>query len=253
MSGPVTQSIRLRWRPELRFYEERISILRKLEERGVLQAFRVSEESVDAALPDWRWLSVFASGITLNVLTDTDDTSEGQDIIKAVIGQIAPLQFSRARVSYHHVQELPLSFDEAVARGRKRLYGGVGTEDVVPSDWALLLDLDVVGPPSSKGQVELGVVRSSELPLRLSRLAGRAPGMQHLEQREWKPTEFKDVSLFADSDLVCPAESGREEDFLDDACAFWSASRTQVGRLVEELSSKLANNDSGGDDGQRRM
>jgi hypothetical protein len=38
------------WRPELRFYESRIGILRDLENQGILQAFRVRDHAIDGRL-----------------------------------------------------------------------------------------------------------------------------------------------------------------------------------------------------------
>jgi hypothetical protein len=248
VSGPATQTIRLRWHPELRFYEQRISILRKLKEDGLVQAFRVSEEAIDAQLPDWRWLSVSVSGITLNVLTDDVDVDASWDVICVVIEQIAPLRYTHARASYQHLEPLAVGFADAVTRSYERLYrGSLGTDEVTVGDWALLADVHASGPPASLGKIELGIVLKGEVPLRLKQMGGRAPGMQHLGQREWEPSEFKPVSLFADSDLTCPAGDGREEAFLDDAGAFWTASRSQMSRLVRQLGTRLADERDGGE------
>jgi hypothetical protein len=240
---PTTQSIRLRWRPELRFYEQRIKILRDLEEQDLLQAFRVTEETVDAELPNWCWLSIAQSGLTLDWLTETDDTSTAWTLVQDIVGKIKPRQFSHARTSYQHVIGLPLSFDEALARSREQLYSAWGTEEVTLTDWALLADLEAAGPPPSKGQVEFGITRSDELPARLNRVSRRGPGMMQTSHREWKPEEFKDVSLYADSDFNCPATEGDLDAFLERAEAFWDSSRSQIGRFLAELGTKLASDD----------
>ena len=234
----MTQSIRLRWRPELRFYERRIAILKRFEEHG-LEAFSVEEDAVSIRLPNWRWLSVTSSGLTVSMLAEDDDPDDAWADIEVVYEQLQPLQFSHARVSYQHVVELPLTFEEAIARGHDRLYRGLSTSEVTLTDWALLSDIVTVGPPAARGQVEFGIVRKHEVPARLSRLTGRSPGMLHLGQREWDLTAFKDVSLFADSDLTSPAEAGREAAFLGDASSFWNTSREQMTRLVAELRDKL--------------
>jgi hypothetical protein len=243
VSPPMTQSIRLRWRPELRFYEQRTAILRELEDLGVLQAFRFSEGSVDARLPEWRWLAVTESGLTLNVLTDSDDESEAWRLVELVVSKIAPLRYSHARASYQHVVELPLSFERAIERSYEELFRPLNTSEVAVTDWAVLADLRTSGPHPAVGKVEYGIVRQGEVPHRLQKQGGRDPGMEHLGSREWDRAEFKDVSLFADSDLQCDAADDREELFLDDARMFWDSSREQMGRLVDEWRSKLVENE----------
>jgi hypothetical protein len=246
VAGPLTQTIRLRWRPVLRFYEERVPLLRELEKRGLLQGFRLHDEVADGQLTEWRWLSIWPSGVTLNVLDDVGDLSQSWSLIETICDRLGPLHFSHARASYQHVAALPLSFDEAVERGQQRLHRHLSTSDVLLGDWALLADIDVLGPPAAKGQIEFGIVRKSELQDRLSRGVGRGPGLPHLGTREWPLDRFKDASLYADSDLTCPAEDGREAVFLSDAAEFWSASRTQMTTLVGELTAKLAEKQNGG-------
>lgn len=243
----MTQSIRLRWLPELRFYEERVPILRRLQESGLLQAFRVSEETIDAELPNWCWLSVAQSGLTLNLLDATDDTSDAWEIVKSIVDKIGPLSYTHARVSYQHIVELPFeSFEAAVASGHASLFQSLGTTEAILGDWALLSDVVVIGPPAGGGHIEFGIVRDNEIDFRLKRVGGRGPGMQHLGQREWEQSAFKQVSLFADSNLTSPVVPGHEKAFLEDAGEFWRASRNQMSRLVSELSSKLIDNHNGG-------
>ncbi len=235
----MTQSIRLRWRPELRFYEQRTAILRELEDIGVLRAFRFSEASVDARLPDWRWMSVTESGLTLNILTESNDEEEDWRLVETVISKLAPLRYSHARVSYQHVADLPLPFEQALARSYKELLRPLDTPEVAVTDWAVLADLRTSGPHQATGRVEYGIVGKEEVPLRLAKLGGRDPGMGHLGSRDWDMAEFKDVSLFADSDLRRDAAEDQQELFLGDAHTFWGASREQIGRLVDEWHSRL--------------
>jgi hypothetical protein len=243
----MTQSIRLRWRPEQRFHEQRTAILRSWEaEAGSLELFSVGIETVDARLSETCWISMADSGITLNVLGEVDDTSNAWGAIEAAVATIAPLQYTHARASYQHVVGLPFaSLEEAVVSGHDRLFRDLSTAEVTLGDWALLCEVAVAGPPASLGMIEFGTVRNTEVPIRLSRTAGRGPGMQHLAQRPWDESSFKDVSLFADSDLRCNAAAGREVEFLEDASAFWTASRSQMTRLVAELRSKITDQQDG--------
>jgi hypothetical protein len=230
----------------LRFYEERIPLLRQLEEEGLLQGFRVKDEAAEGQLTDWRWLSIWPTGITLNVLDDLADLAPSWALIETICNGLGPLHFSHARVSYQYVAPLPLSFEEAVARGQNRLHRNLSTAEVSVGDWALLADIATIGPPAATGQIEFGIVTRSELQMRLQRAGGRSPGLPHMGTRDWPLDRFKDVSLFADSDLTSSAADGEEESFLPVAATFWSASRAQMTRLVEELSAKLDDEQDGG-------
>jgi hypothetical protein len=70
-------------------------------------------------------------------------------------------------------------------------------------------------------------------------MIGRHPGIEHIGRREWQASDFKDVSLFADSDLTCVASEDHREAFLEDAMTFWSASSQQIGRLMDTLRSRM--------------
>jgi len=199
----------------------------------------MGDESIDAQLSGSRWLSVGPSGLTMNVLAELKDASDLWPVVAKVCDALTPLEFSHARVSYQHVLELPFAFDEAVARGHAHLYRDLSTPEIILGDWALLSDIHAPGPPVSSGMTEFGIVKREEVPHRLVRLIGRGPGMMHIGERVWDPETFKDVSLYADSDLTCPAQPGREEAFLDDAAQFWTTSRGQMTRLVEGLGTKL--------------
>jgi hypothetical protein len=236
---PITQSIRLRWRPLLQFYERRIAILRSLEDRGLLVAFGVGDRSIDAELPDWRRLSVTESGLTLEMLAATDDPDAIWGIIGLVVEGIAPTVYARVRISYQHLVDLPMTFEEAVESSYRSLYGPLGTKEVAVDDWAFLATISVQGPPQSTGTVEFGIVRDHEIPNRLNRVFGRQPGMERLGRRQWTADEFKPVCLFADSDLVCDAVEGREESFLQDARLCWSSSHEHMDSLVRAWSDKL--------------
>lgn len=241
---PITQSIRLRWRPELRFYEQRIPILRQLEDQGILEAFRVGDDYIDARLLGApHELSVRQDGITLDLLSPTDKIEEAWSVVRLAVEAIEPTRFIRARASYQHIVELPLEFDEAIARGHVRLYRSLGTQEVRFGDWAFLGDIEAAGPPVSKGSMEFGIVRRHEVPSRLERQAGRGPGLSRSRSTSWTSETFKDVSLFADTNLIFAVDGDQKEAFMDEAYAFWEASRTQVCRLVMDIHSRLVGND----------
>jgi hypothetical protein len=251
VAGPTTQSFRLRWLPEPeRFNDQRTPILRTWEDLagGPLELFSVGAQSVDGRLSEFCWVSAADSGITLNLLEDADETPAAADrAIRTAVAALAPLRFSHVRTSYQHVVGLPFQdVEQAIDSGQEKLFRDLSTDDVRMGDWALLADFAIPGPPESAGQVEFGIVRADEVPFRLNRLGGRGPGMQHFAQLEWDPAAFKEVSLFADSNVRTDAPDGRETEFLDEALGFWSSSRSQMTRLVEDLRLKMIDNQDGG-------
>ncbi|MGA9313277.1 MAG: hypothetical protein WBV77_01480 [Solirubrobacteraceae bacterium] len=174
-------------------------------------------------------------------MTESKDEEADWRLVETVISKLAPLRYSHTRVSYQHVAELPLSFEQAVAKSYEELLRPLDTSEVAVTDWAVLADLRTSGLQPATGKVEWGIVSKEEVPLRLAKLGGRDPGMEHLGSREWDTAEFKDVSLFADSDLRHDAADDQEP-FLGDARTFWGTSREQIGRLVDEWRSRLVEN-----------
>jgi hypothetical protein len=247
MRGPVTQTLRLRFRPTLRYFDERVAIVRRFDELDCLRGFTVEAEDVRAALDGFRWLSITPSGVTFDILDPAHDRDASWAIVEDVCTALGPLTFSHARVSYQHLVALPLSFEEAVARGRRRLMRDLSTDEVTLDDWALLSTVNIAGPHTAAGMIEFGTVRRDEIQVRLARAVGRGPGMLHIGERDWPLQDFGDVSLYADTDLASVAAPGREQAFLDDAAEFWDQSRDQMTRLIDGWCSELVANRAGGE------
>lgn len=241
LSSPWTQSLSLLWRPELSFYEKRVEILKAFEEQGILRAFRVEGDSVDAQLFDSRdRLTVKQDGLSLQLLDPDADPSRALQALEVALDAVAPSRPWHISVSFQYVNELAPSFDEVVQSAYGRLLGDLNTADKSFGDWAVLIDLHLQGFPS-KGQVEFGIIKADEAPRRLARTAGKmgnASGRREIDR--WRETKFPDVALFADA---------RAEDQLGDrpqdvglvaiVTEFWDASRREVGTLVERLHSIL--------------
>jgi hypothetical protein len=243
---PWTESITIGWRPELRFYEERYSLLRAFDDSGDLRAFRVGNERIDARLFEpIQELSVQQDGLALHTFAPSADTTKGWDALRRVVGRLGITRFTEAQLDYQHVLELPeIAFEDAVAASWERLFTALGTSDVVFNDWAFTADIVVTGPPESKGVAEFGIIRPHEAPPRLARRIGRH--VQHARPGlvpSWSPDDFKDVSLFADTHLALDSvEPAQGETALDRLHAFWGSSREQVGALAVDLVRRLVSN-----------
>jgi hypothetical protein len=122
VSAPWTQTISLSWRPELRYYEERIAILRQLEDRGDLRAFRVRDEAIDARLFDRdHQLSVRQDGLTLQLLRPSADPEQAWSAVALAVAAIRPSKPTKIMVGLQHLEAIPLAFEDAVRHGREHL------------------------------------------------------------------------------------------------------------------------------------
>jgi hypothetical protein len=106
-------------------------------------------------------------------------------------------------------------------------------------DWAVLVDLSVVGNPNWSGKSEFGIVRRGEVPLRFSRMVSRVAlwrvevGIDH-----WHEDEFPDVAFFADNTWQRETDAS-EGDLLSQAWLYWNEARPRTARFVSELHAKI--------------
>jgi hypothetical protein len=229
----------MRWRPELRFYEQRVTILRELEDRGRLRAFQIHEDQVDAQLLDVdHQLSVRQDGFTLKLFRPDADTNLAWDAVALAVGLVRPAHPRVITASYQHIVELTTTFEEAVARGYDRMFDvrKIGTVELV--DWAFLADFRSWGEPPASGQIEFGVVHAEEVPERLARLAGRIRGSGD-PANVWEVDKFPMVALFSDATFHTPAD--QQVDPVAQARSFWGSTTEEVGNLILGLHNRLNN------------
>ena len=149
---PTTQIIRLSWRPELRFYERRIAVLRELDDRGLLRAFRVGNNHVETQLTAGsNQLRFSQGGLNLLLVGEVDSHAAAWDAMQLVVDQIQPKRYGEAQGEFQFVLPLDLDFEQAIERGYSRLFTGLSGGSWW--DWALLADLRLPGPPPAGGQV----------------------------------------------------------------------------------------------------
>ncbi len=239
--GPWTQRIEVNWRPELRFYETRIGILRQLENQGILQAFRVRDHAIDGRLFGGdHVLTIKQNGISLQLLRPQAEAAAGWDAVALAVEQINPTQATSITLSLQYVVGLEGDFPTLVARGQEQLLSVPLAGDVAGQDWALLLDLKLEGETESNGQVEFGITANAELPSRLARLVGKMAERTDIDPEHWKPAEFPSVSLFVDSKWASSVDN--VDDPLNNAWAYWDSVRQQTNSLVEGWHQAMAIN-----------
>lgn len=241
MPAPWTQSLHLTWRPELRFYEKQVALLKQFEEQGVLRAFRVEEGSIDAQIFESRdRLTIKKDGADLQLFSPAAEPDRALEALGIALKEVEPAYPRAISASFQYIIKLDLSFDQAVERGRERVLGPLpGT--LQHRDWAILSDV-VLPESDASGTVEFGIIRSREAPIRLARIAGRAGAQQNQGLPRWEAEEFPEVAVFCDGSIHGSPEaaSGPLAAF---ASEFWDAARSAQGSLAEGLSTILMTDD----------
>jgi hypothetical protein len=170
---PWTQLVELSWRPELRFFEQRTTLLRELEKASLLTAFQWHEQQIAARIGPYESVTIRVSGITLRLTSPRVGPSRLQQALTMALEQLEPESVTLNRIAVQclvPIQGDPIEAQRASAVRQVSMQGL--TPGVDPLDWAMILDakcddLDVAF------QVEYGVLRPDEMPARLNRFVGR--------------------------------------------------------------------------------
>jgi len=226
----------------LRFYEERIGILRHFDDAQALRAFKVGENTIDAQLFGGECrISVSQSGATLQLLSPEADLQRGSEALAAVVAALSLPAIRSLTVALQYVEPIDLAFREAIDRGHERLFGISLSTKLRLGDWAVLQDLHLGDQEERDGAVEFGIVQATEAPQRLARIQGRAQG-EHLSPGVWSQATFPPVALFADS-FWSLREHPKDADLMSTVVSFWETVREKTGSLVVELHSTLTAKD----------
>jgi hypothetical protein len=233
---PWTQALSIRWGPALRFYEQRIAILRDFEDQGVLKAFVVSEDRIAARLLDpGHRFSIGREGLRLSLAGMNADFESVWPFVSAAVDHLVPLRTRGMTVDMQHLIELEKPFRDAVMAAQASLCAVPPIGELSYEDFALLLDLQ--GPMATRGQVELGIIRADEAPTRLSRSIGRLEGGSPGETKvNWAGTEFPAVALFVDSTW---SRRLRQDDSLDTILGSFNSAKTHAAEFASVLHEKI--------------
>ena len=235
----------LGWRPELRFYEKRLEILRHLEETGAMWAFRAEEAIAAARLFDaWHQLAVRQDRASLYLLAPDTNADAGWAAFEHAVGVIEPRVPRNMVVSFQFLVPLDLSLNEAIGRGNQRIITPLESGKIETGDWAILLDL-TLPTEEAAGQTEFGIVEPEEVPERFARTAGRVSFMDppQVSAALWEDEAFPSVSLFADISFY-RSVGEKDADTLVAVRSFWDTARGEAASLVAGLKSKLVAGDT---------
>jgi hypothetical protein len=227
---PHTQSVGIRWRRSLNFYERHLSVLRGLETAGLLSGFMVQSDGVNARLGDSAHeIQVNPTGAT--ALSHAPDGNE--DRLRAglgiVVDTLKPESVIGMSMMGQYLVALAGEYDKARTVSFQNLATLRGTR---VKDWAFLLDLEG-DRPELEGQVEAGIVSRDEIADRVSRETGRISGPA-MGQPDGSREKYPEVALFADFSWIQLGGVG-EEALMDSLQAFWTSRLAASSELVDRL------------------
>jgi hypothetical protein len=230
-----TQGASVRWRPEFRFYEARTGFLSKLDEKGLIRAWRIEGDEVSVRLKDTDHEALLnPRGIRLVATTPEPDIEPLMVAAETAFEEIKPRRITTVRLYFQHLHAIEGDYDEVRASSGRRLLGSLA-DDLKLSDYALLVD-GRRGEPPYEYQVEFGVVSKAEIPRRLSRWAGRIRGEDrpYPQFRDLDSSKLPEIALFVDSNwsVIQPPPPNEIGHALRE---FWSAGRREADSLVERI------------------
>jgi len=246
LPDPWTQTIGLSWRPELSFYEKRIEILKALEKKEILRAFRVEDRFVDAQLFETRdLLSVRQDGLSLELFSPSADPERAIQAVEIAIAGIVPKAPRRIKASFQFIVDLELGFEAAIEAAHGGIFHAFGPSSLTFGDWAVLLDFNL-DEQQAVGQAEFGVIAQQEALRRLTREAGRKPQRPEMQtQGRWKRADFPEVSVFVDGYLEKGLAEDAGEDLVAIAIGFLGSTRSQLSDFSASLVKMLRPNSIG--------
>ncbi len=238
---PWTQRVVIRWRSALRFYEERIAILRALEGLGLLHAFQVAENRISARLGDEdHEVVVTSSSLTLRLLSPDGDVARLTSAARTVFEAIRPKR-ARPQIVLQHLVPVERDYELYRRESARTFLATSPLETLSVTDWAFLLT-GVVEHLSTEVNAEFGIVSQAEIPARIARLVGGIGAIgdrdPDLAPDRWNEGEFPSVAFFSDS--VWDRKEELDSDLLTESLSeFWDAVVSEGGRLVDELQRRV--------------
>jgi hypothetical protein len=229
-----TQTLNLRWRPSLRFYEQRIAILRDFDERGVLRAFAVEDGPIGAqVLTAGHQLTVRHDGLTISVVGPNADVGE---IVALAQIAVAHLKLSKMRVGqsrFQHIEPLELEFEQAVSAAVGSILRFSAAPGLECSDWSVLADFR--STDQTAGQMEFGLIRDHEAAARIEGRIGRL-GSSGFARAELPRSTYPPVALFADSTWE---KSQQDDDSFEAIQEYWTVVKDRAAVLVDGLHQQI--------------
>ncbi len=198
--APLTTVVSVWWRPTPKVYDCRISLLTFLEDRKLLEAFRVTDDVAHAMIADTAELSLTPRSISIGMSDGLIDSGVLGPIFEQVIEALHP-RVTRVYGQFQHLIGLAESsnYDQARSRALKGIFDHLA-DDLSLVDGAILID-GSLGDPEATFVAEFGVVDKGEAAQRLPHTGGRIfsadePEFSHIE---WEDQALPEIGLYVDS------------------------------------------------------
>jgi hypothetical protein len=172
--GPWTQKVKILWRPELSFFEQRSSVLRRIEQTGLLPQFRWTVDDVSVRIGQFENVTVGVDGATIHIASPRVGPERTREVLGRFLDAMTPRDVLLRTVQVQSLYEIEDPATEIQAHSGKTLVGDA-MPSAIPLDWALLMDGRSNSAPGHF-QVEFGVVSRDEAQFRLETAKGRTLG-----------------------------------------------------------------------------
>jgi hypothetical protein len=233
-----TQRVEITWRQNLAFFERRYSVLRELEDEGLLRRFQENDRSeISVRVGSAHQTLTFGDdGLVVAALKPESDLQVLRAAVQVVCDALDPRLSGYPELAFQSLTPLVGAYDEVRKAAAEALLGGGAVGRV--GDFAVVLDGDL-DEPLDDYHLEFGIVEATEVPARLSRRVGFSssgnsfappPGL-------WQSDQLPAVALFCDSRIDA---SSLGPDIVDDLFATLKLGR-QAAEEVESATMKRLN------------
>lgn len=229
-----TQSVNLRWRPELKYFEGRTTFLRELESAGLLTAFRWRGNALDVRIGEFEYLRIGVASARLDVFSPRASGDRIRIAAKLALDQFAPSDVEMMPMRLRYL--LPIDADASTTQIRtaQLVANELGNS---AKDWALLVD-GYSDPLDTGYQVEYGIVSLEEMAARLTGSISRLNrGNDEVEQTvdlEGLPP----CGLFLDVDWGF-SKPLNTDDVYDQAESIWRSAVAEGESMAHRIAIRL--------------
>ncbi len=235
---PWSELLTVSWLPELRFYEQKIALIKRLRSDLDTTVFRIDPDDVAVLIPpNGDTVEVAFDSLRVRGFANLLEGTQARRVISTVLDLLHP-ELTGSVVTFQHVVPFEGEYSEVRQTAATKAIG-LSLKGLRSTDFAVLFDAKVLGRDLSM-QAEFGVVSKLELPERLARVVGR---MRNVGASPDRPPplpigqdieDWPDVALFVDSHWRAEHPPAGPTD-LEAIYGFWMDARQLADSTVEDL------------------